>query len=171
MQRPEGNRLQQQPGPALDAYRGYFAVLIAAFQKSCDLLMALKKAAVHQEGSDGEQHHGNPQRQVSKSAHHQIEVQAATPFALALAIQIPHLNVGSVLVVMPQVTVREESVRDHEKRAQPATEHVVPYGARMQHVVLRFMDQGINRNHERREQASANYQGLDIGDMRGGIEK
>jgi hypothetical protein len=41
----------------------------------------------------------------------------------------------------------------------------------MQHVVLCFMDQGINRNHERREQASANYQYLDIGGMRRGIEE
>jgi hypothetical protein len=37
--------------------------------------------------------------------------------------------------------------------------------------VLRFMDQGINGNHERREQASADYRDLDIGGMRRGIEK
>src|ERR1700677_219568 len=171
MQRPERNRLQQQRGPALGSYRGDFPVLIAAFQKSCDLLMALKKAAVHEEGSDREQHHGNPQRQVSEAAHHQVEVQAAPPFTLALAIQIPHLNVGSVLVVMAQMTMRKEGIRDDKERAKPAPEHGIPNGARMQHVVLRFMDQGINRNQQRREQASANYQDLDIGDMRRGIEK
>jgi hypothetical protein len=41
----------------------------------------------------------------------------------------------------------------------------------MQHVVLRFMDQGINRNHYCGEQAAVNYQGLNIGRMRGGIQK